>query len=266
MEWSALAFYLIATICVLSAAGVVVSPNPVHSAIFLIVCFLNIAASFVMLGADFLAIVQVIVYTGAILVLLLFVLMLVDQEALPEFHTGQPIQRVSGLILGVILLLEVGAAIVARGFQGAPGDATPANVEAVGGNTEALGRVLYDDNLLAFLVVSLVLTVAVIGAIVLALPERRVGVNQTRSTGTLSLGHPVGTDGVPLALPPVRDQSPIAAAPAGELKSVAGDRQLILVRDPDAYTEVGRPAEVTAAGRAEDGQTMARSGGRPDRG
>ena len=239
MDWSTVAFYLIATVCVLAAAGVVIATSAVHSAIFLIICFINIAATFVMLGADFLAVVQVIVYTGAILVLVLFVLMLVDEEQLPDFHTGQPIQRISGLILGLILLLEIGAAITARSIQGATGDATPANVAAVGGNTQALGRVLYDDNLLAFITVSLVLTVAVIGAIVLALPERRRGINLQRGTGTISLGHPVGTDGIPLALPAVRGESPIAAASPGELKPIGGERQIVMVRDPDAYTEVG---------------------------
>ncbi len=249
MDWSTVAFYLIATVCVLSAAGVVVATSAVHSAIFLIICFINIAATFVMLGAEFLAVVQVIVYTGAILVLVLFVLMLVDEEQLPDFHTGQPIQRISGLILGLILLLEIGAAITARSIQGATGDATPANVAAVGGNTQALGRVLYDDNLLAFITVSLVLTVAVIGAIVLALPERRRGINLQRGTGTISLGHPVGTDGVPLALPAVRGESPIAAARPGELKPVDGERQIIMVRDPDAYTEVGHADDAAPADR-----------------
>jgi NADH-quinone oxidoreductase subunit J len=247
MEWATLAFYLIATVCVLSAAGVVIATSAVHSAIFLILCFLNIAATFVMLGADFLAVVQVIVYTGAILVLVLFVLMLVDEEQLPDFHTGQPIQRVAGLILGLILLLEIGAAITARSIEGQPGNATPENIAFVGGNTEALGRVLYDDNLLAFIVVSLVLTVAVIGAIVLAMPDRRVGVNQRRGTGTINLGHPVGTDGTPLALPPVRGESPIAAATPGELRTVEGDRQIVMVRDPDAYTEVGQPGGAPAS-------------------
>lgn len=241
MEWATVAFYLIATVCVLSAAGVVIAQSAVHSAIFLILCFLNIAATFVMLGAEFLAVVQVIVYTGAILVLVLFVLMLVDEEQLPDFHTGQPIQRISGLILGLILLLEIGAAITARSIQGATGNATPENVAAVGGNTQALGRVLYDDNLLAFIVVSLVLTVAVIGAIVLALPDRRRGVNKQRGTGTISLGHPVGVDGIPLALPAVRGESPIAASAPGELRPVGDERQIIMVRDPDAYTEVGQP-------------------------
>src|SRR6476646_3024571 len=110
MSWDLLAFYLIAAVCILAAGGVVVSNNPVHSAIFLVICFFNVAGVFVMLGAEFLAVVQVIVYTGAILVLVLFVLMLVDPDNLPEFHTARPIQRYVGLLLGAILLLEVGGA------------------------------------------------------------------------------------------------------------------------------------------------------------
>ena len=133
-------------------------------------CFFNVAAVFVMLGAEFLAVVQVIVYTGAILVLVLFVLMLVDPDDLPEFHRGRPIQRAVGLLLGGMLLIEVGIAIIDRTVKGLPGDATPENVAAVGGNAQAVGRVLYSQYLLPFEVVSLVLTVGVIGAIVLALP------------------------------------------------------------------------------------------------
>ena len=257
MEWSAVAFYLIAAVCVLSAAGVVISTNPLHSAVFLILCFLNIAATFVMMGAEFLAVVQVIVYTGAILVLMLFVMMLIDPEALPEFHSSEPVQRIAGLVLGLILLLEVGAAITARSVQGTPGDATPDAVRAVGGNTQALGRVLYDDNLLAFIVISLVLTVAVIGAVVLALPERAIGVNKERRRDTISLGHPVGTDAEPLALPTLAGEAPVPAADSRELMPVGGERRLILVRDPDVFTE-GRMTGDRPVGGHNDRQPVGR--------
>ena len=136
MPWDVLVFYLIAAISVLSAVGLVVSNNPIHAGAFLILCFINIAAVFVMLGAEFLAAVQVIVYAGAILVLVLFVLMLVDPDDLPEFHTARPVQRIVGLLLGLILLLEVGAAILNRTVVGQQGNATPINVAAVGGNTQ----------------------------------------------------------------------------------------------------------------------------------
>ena len=80
MSWDVIFFYLIAAVSIVTALGVVTARNPVHSAIFLVLCFVNIAGVFVMLGAEFLAVIQIIVYTGAILVLVLFVVMLVDPE------------------------------------------------------------------------------------------------------------------------------------------------------------------------------------------
>jgi NADH-quinone oxidoreductase subunit J len=233
MPWDVIIFYMVAAVCILGAIGVVAARNPVHSAIFLVLCFFNVAAVFVMLGAEFLAVVQVIIYTGAILVLVLFVLMLVDPDDLPEFHRGRPIQRAVGLLLGGMLLLEVGIAIIDRTVTGVPGDATPENVAAVGGNAQAVGRVLYSEYLLPFEIVSLVLTVGVIGAIVLALPER-LGAAVVRRQDTISLGHPRGTD---LALPggPV-GETPIVAREAEE---VVVSRELIMTKDPDAYTTVG---------------------------
>lgn len=241
MPWDLIIFYLIAAICTLSAVGVVLASNPVHSGVFLVLCFLNIAAIFVMLGAEFLAVVQVIVYTGAILVLVLFVLMLVDPDDLPEFHTGRPIQRNVAMLLGALLLLELGVVIVNRTVTGTRGQDSPLAIEAAGGNTQALGHTLYTEYLLAFEVVSLVLTVGVIGAIVLALPERIGAAVPVARQGTISLAHPRGTD---LALPagPAGETpitvDPAAAAMRQELNTAG--RRLILTKDPDAYTGVGR--------------------------
>lgn len=239
MTWDAVVFYLLAAVSVLAAVGVVAARNPVHSGIFLVISFFNSAGIFVMLGAEFLAAVQVIVYTGAILVLVLFVLMLVDPDDLPEFHAGRPVQRTVGIILGGILLLEVGAAIVNRSVVGPQGNATPDAVAAVGGNTQALGRFIYSDYLLAFEVASLVLLVGIIGAIVLALPER-LGDKLASRRGTISLGHPRGTD---LALPVgPRGETPIPDSAFAEEVAAAtggGPRELIMVKDPDAYTTVG---------------------------
>jgi len=240
MPWDVIIFYLIAAVCVASAVGVVVANNPVHAGVFLVICFLNIAATFVMMGAEFLAVVQVIVYTGAILVLVLFVLMLVDPDDLPEFHTARPVQRVVGLLLGAILLLEVGAAILSRTVTGARGDANEQNIAAVGGNTQALGRVLYSDYLLAFEVVSLVLLVGVIGAIVLALPERLGERLPTTRRDTISLGHPRGTDAAlpagPAGETPMGDRATPAPTPQ---PTTVGGRTLIMVTDPDERTTVG---------------------------
>lgn len=255
MPWDAIVFYLLAGVCLLSAVGVVASANPVHAAVFVILCFFNVAAIFVMLGAQFLAAVQIIVYTGAILVLVLFVLMLVDPDDLPEFHAARPVQRTVGFLLGAILLLEVGAAILNRTVVGQQGNATPAAVASLGGNTQAVGNNLYTQYLLPFEVVSLVLLVGVVGAIVLALPER-LGERVGQRRGTISLGHPRGTDfalpGGPEGETPVSVASgehPVAAAMGdGERRDAApsleATRELIMVRDPDQHTRVvGQAAE-----------------------
>ena len=237
MPWDFVAFMLLSAICLICAGGMVAASNPVHSGIFLGICFIHVAGIFVMLGAEFLAVVQVIVYTGAIMVLILFVLMLVDPDDLPEFHTQRPVQRVVATLLGLVLLLEVGVAILGRTIQGQQGSATPDNINLVGGNTQALGRTLYTEYLLPFEVVSLVLTVGVIGAIVLAMPER-LGERIARRRGTISLAHGRGVD---MALPEgVRGESPIENVEGELATGRASGRGLIMVTDPDEYTTVGR--------------------------
>ena len=147
-------------------------------------------------------------------------------------------QRIVGPLLGVILFLEVAAAIANRALVGATGNATPENNAFVGGSTQAFGNLLFTQYLLPFEVVSLVLLIGVVGAIVLALPER-LG----ERLGTISLGHPRGTD---IALP----EGPPAAAPmnrADEQATAAleATREIILVRDPDLYTgTTSRTSEV----------------------
>jgi NADH-quinone oxidoreductase subunit J len=236
MPWDVIFFYIIATVSVLAALGVVAARNPVHSAVFLVISFLNVAGIFVMLGAEFLAIIQVIVYTGAILVLVLFVLMLVDPEDLPSFTESQPLQRYLGALLGLVLLLEVAAAIITRTALEPAGAATPENVAAVGGNTQAIGQVIFSDYLLAFEVISLVLTVGVLGAIVLAMPERlgeRIGVRR----GTISLSHTRGTD---QELPEgPRGETPIRVDPNRPRPREDAPRRVIMVKDPDERTTVG---------------------------
>jgi NADH-quinone oxidoreductase subunit J len=240
MPWDLIIFYMIGTVCVLCAGGVVVAANPLHSAIFLVLCFFNVAGIFLMLGAEFLAVVQVIVYTGAILVLLLFVLMLVDPDDLPEFHAARPVQRTVGTILGGILLLEIGVAIIDRTVRGAEGNATPENVAAVGGNVQALGRTLYSTYVFPFEVASLVLTVGVIGAIVLAMPERLAG-KIVQRRGTISLGHARGVDYALPAGPEGESVIPGSQASEERESATAGfGRDLIMVRDPDQYTGAGR--------------------------
>lgn len=236
MSWEVIIFYLLALVSVLCAVGIVVATNPMHSGIFLILTLFNTAGVFIMLGAEFLAAVQVIVYAGAVLVLVLFVLMLVDPDDLPEFHTGRPVQRAVALLLGVILLLEIGIAILNRSIVGATGIANATTIEFLGGNVQAVGNVLYSNYLLAFEVVSLVLLVGVIGAIVLALPER-LGEQMRHRRGTISLAHARGVDP---ALPEgARGETPIATSPVLAEDGLESTRELIMARDPDSYTTVG---------------------------
>lgn len=235
MPWDLVIFYLLAAVCILAAGGVVASSNPVHSAIFLVLCFFNVAGIFVMMGAEFLAAIQVIVYTGAIMVLILFVLMLVDPDDLPEFHQGRPVQRAVGVLLGLILLLEVSVAILNRHVVGQKGNATAQAIESVGGNTQALARVLYSDYLFAFEVVSLVLTVGLIGAIVLALPER-LGLKSPLRRGTISLAHGKGID-AEAALPAGGvEEMPLQPVARDVAAKPTGGRRLVMVKDPDEYT------------------------------
>jgi NADH-quinone oxidoreductase subunit J len=239
MAWDAIFFYLLAIISILAALGMVIARNPVHSAIFLVLTLFNTAGVFVMLGAEFIAAAQVIVYAGAVLVLMLFFLMLIDPQNLPERRGGHPIQRIVGPLLGLILLLEVGAAILSRAIVGTPFSnppiglpATPEYIAREGGSTQAIGNLLYSQYLLPFEVVSLVLTVGIIGAIVLALPER-LG----ERLGTISLGHPRGTD---IALPEgPSTASPTTRADERATAALEATREIILVKDPDLYTRVG---------------------------
>ena len=238
MTWSAIIFYMLAGVGVLSALAMVAAKNPVHSAIFLIITFFNVAGIFVMLGAEFLAAVQVIVYAGAILVLVLFVLMLVDPDDLPEFHTARPVQRNVGVLIGLVLLLEVTLAIITRTVIGTPGagvelgyPAYPEFVAALGGNTQAVGHLLYGQYVFVVEVISLVLLVGVIGAIVLALPDR-LGERSSQRRGTISLGHARGVD---LALP----EGPKGESPIPAPKPNAHPRDLITTRNADEYTSVG---------------------------
>lgn len=168
----ALFFYLFAGVCVASAVMVVTSRNPVHSVLFLILAFVNAAGLFLLLGAEFLAMLLVVVYVGAVAVLFLFVVMMLDvdfAELRQGFLQYLPIGGLIGLIFAVELLLVVGAWVIDPQIVRAPVAAIPANVT----NTAALGQVLYTKYIYYFQAAGLVLLVAMIGAIVLTLRDRK---------------------------------------------------------------------------------------------
>ena len=168
---AAIAFYVFAGILLLSAGMVVSSRNPVHSVLFLILAFFNAAALFLLAGAEFLAMVLVIVYVGAVAVLFLFVVMMLDinfTELRSSFQRFLPV----GVTIGAVLLLELG--LVLGGWKIAP-DAMAIRFApnmADQHNTAQLGRLIYTDYVLLFQAAGLVLLVAMIGAIVLTLRDR----------------------------------------------------------------------------------------------
>ncbi|HYZ32008.1 MAG TPA: NADH-quinone oxidoreductase subunit J [Crenalkalicoccus sp.] len=169
---AAAAFYVFAAILIASAVMVVTARNPVHSVLFLILAFFNAAALFLIVGAEFLAMILVIVYVGAVAVLFLFVVMMLDIDfaMLREgFQRYAPI----GAVIGGILFLEL--VLVLSGWTFADQAMTLRLAPAPGGgvtNTEALGRVLYTDYAYLFQAAGIILLVAMIGAIVLTLRGR----------------------------------------------------------------------------------------------
>jgi NADH-quinone oxidoreductase subunit J len=166
----AIAFYVIAA-CILGFAVLVVTTrDTVHSVLFLVLDFLFVAALYVLLGAPFLAAIQVLVYAGGIVVLYLFVVMLVNLKRPPEAHEDPHRRTKLGFGLAAAVLLELGA-IAVYGFVN---PATPAPATAaipVSGNTEQVGWLLYTNYLIPFEIASMLLLVAMIGAIVLAKRE-----------------------------------------------------------------------------------------------
>jgi NADH-quinone oxidoreductase subunit J len=180
----ALAFYLFAAVAIASGVMVIGARNPVHSVLFLILAFFNSAGLFVLMGAEFLAMILVVVYVGAVAVLFLFVVMMLDINFVAlraGFLRYLPIGALIGLILLAELVLVFGAWIVAPAAQSLV--AVPVRPDIT--NAEALGRVLYTDYLYLFQTAGLILLVAMIGAIVLTLRQRE-GVRRQKIAAQVS--------------------------------------------------------------------------------
>ena len=164
-------FWVLATVLVVSAALVVSARNPVHSVLFLILCFFNAAGLFLLAGAEFLALILVVVYVGAVAVLFLFVVMMLDvnfTRAREGVQRYAPIGATIGLVLLAELLLVFGGYRVAPRLAGLSVAPWTSHLT----NTEALGAVVYTRYVLAFQLAGLVLLVAMIGAIVLTLRDK----------------------------------------------------------------------------------------------
>jgi NADH-quinone oxidoreductase subunit J len=186
---AALFFYLFASLCVAAALMVIAARNPVHSVLFLIMAFFNAAGLFLLLGAEFLAMILVVVYVGAVAVLFLFVVMMLDVDFV-ELREGflqyLPVGALVGIVFLAEILLVVGAWSIGPGVPRAIAAPIQENIT----NTEAIGLVLYTRYLYFFQAAGLVLLVAMIGAIVLTLRHKEnvkrqnIGVQVARGPAT----------------------------------------------------------------------------------
>jgi NADH-quinone oxidoreductase subunit J len=165
----AIFFYLFAGVCIASAVMVVTSRNPVHSVLFLILAFVNAAGLFVLLGAEFLAMILIVVYVGAVAVLFLFVVMMLDVD-FAELREGFLSYLPVGALVGAVLLAEL--LVVVGGWTIGPEVGKAAAAAQDISNTQALGLVLYTRYVYYFEAAGIILLVAMIGAIVMTLQHK----------------------------------------------------------------------------------------------
>ena len=168
-----ISFYAFSAVTIAAAVMVISARNPVHSVLFLILAFFNAAGLFVLMGAEFIAMILVIVYVGAVAVLFLFVVMMLDinfVELRQGFLQYLPIGGLVGLVLLAELVLVLGSWVIAP--DTASRASAPVSAAAEVTNTHAIGRVLYTDYIYLFQAAGLILLIAMIGAIVLTLRSR----------------------------------------------------------------------------------------------
>jgi NADH-quinone oxidoreductase subunit J len=170
MSFETFTFYVFAVILVLSALRVITARNPVHSALFLVLAFVTSAALWILLRAEFLAITLVLVYVGAVMVLFLFVVMMLDIN-LDRLREGFWSYLPLGATVGVLMVIEMGLVVWNRysGLQ----SAVPAQSQQAVSNTKALGRLLYTDFVYPFELAAVLLLVAIVAAIALTLRRRK---------------------------------------------------------------------------------------------
>ena len=167
-----IAFYILAAVAVLGGLAVVTARNPVHSVLWLILAFFSSAGLFVLLGAEFLAMLLVVVYVGAVAVLFLFVVMMLDVDFV-RLREGFARYLPLAIIVAGVLLAEMVMISLVVASNGAAADAVgPAVAAADASNIESIGRVLYTDYVYFFQAAGIVLLIAMIGAIVLTLRHK----------------------------------------------------------------------------------------------
>jgi len=171
MEFKTFVFYFLAVIMVLAALRVITARNPVHAALFLVLTFFNAGGLWLLLQAEFLAVTLVMVYVGAVMVLFLFVVMMLDIN-LDRLREGFWSYLPVGALVGILMLVEM-VMVLGGSYFGLEAMPAPAPVAADYSNTRELGRVLYTDYVYAFELASLVLLVAMVAAVALTLRKRK---------------------------------------------------------------------------------------------
>jgi NADH-quinone oxidoreductase subunit J len=171
MEFKSFVFYFLSAVMVLAALRVITVRNPVHAALFLVLTFFSAGGLWLLLEAEFLAVVLVLVYVGAVMVLFLFVVMMIDinlDRLRERFWSYLPV----GALVGVLMLVEM-VMVLGGSYFGLDEMPAPPAADASYSNTGAIGRVLYTDYVYAFELASLVLLVAMIAAVTLTLRKRK---------------------------------------------------------------------------------------------
>lgn len=160
-------FYIMAAVAVVAGVYLIFEKNPVYSVLYLILTLISIAVLYLLLEAQFVAAVQIIVYAGAIMVLFLFVVMLLNLNTKEELRDALPFQKIPAIILGIVLLSSIGMVLKSKVTLGKQGEYTPDYIASIG-NTQLIGKLLFTKYLLPFEITSILLFVAAIGAIILA--------------------------------------------------------------------------------------------------
>ncbi len=168
-------FLVFAVLAVAGGLGTITRKNVVHALLLLVFTFANVAAIFLLTQAYFLAVVQILVYAGAIMVLFIFVIMFLNLRTFEQEEQVHRRQRWVAILLSVLVLAEFVVILAGITFVSARGGATPEAVAAAGGNSKVFGQALFDQMLLPFEVASVVLLVAMVGAIILVKREKSAG-------------------------------------------------------------------------------------------
>jgi NADH-quinone oxidoreductase subunit J len=171
MSITEILFYAFAAVLVVAAVGLITARNPVHAALFLVFAFVNSAVIWLLLEAEFLAIVLVLVYVGAVMVLFLFVVMMLDVN-LAQLREGFTRYAPLGLLIAVIVVIEIGSVVWVKQLGGATAPAASLAQAENYSNTRALGELLYTDYLYPFELAAVILLVAIVAAIVLTMRQR----------------------------------------------------------------------------------------------